>query len=116
LIRDGPQSIAQRWSRKATRLTKQVIDRLRLIHSEKRKTVYGLCKIPLDIQVDELVMWKQLTGDRRLSDAWQSATRGVGMRCRWRRGNWHAGFRCYGKRQRSPSAGLQSTPQRLLEI
>src|SRR6266481_5771085 len=47
----------------------QAIDRLRLIHSEKRKTVYILCSIPLDIPVDELVTWKQLTGDRRLSDA-----------------------------------------------
>ena len=47
----------------------QAIDRLRLIHTEKRKTVYILCSIPLDIPVDELVTWKQLTGDRRLSDA-----------------------------------------------
>lgn len=47
----------------------QAIDRLRLIHNEKRKTVYILCSIPLDIPVDELVTWKQLIGDRRLSDA-----------------------------------------------
>jgi hypothetical protein len=47
----------------------QAIDRLRLIHTEKRKTVYILCSIPLDIPVDELVTWKQLAGDRRLSDA-----------------------------------------------
>jgi hypothetical protein len=47
----------------------QSIDRLRLIHNEKRKTVYILCSIPLDIPLDELVTWKQLTGDRRLSDA-----------------------------------------------
>jgi hypothetical protein len=47
----------------------QAIDRLRLIHTERRKTVYILCSIPLDIQVDELVTWNQLTGDRRLSDA-----------------------------------------------
>ena len=47
----------------------QAIDRLRLIHSEKRQTVYILCSIPLDLPVDELVTWKQLTGDRRLSDA-----------------------------------------------
>jgi hypothetical protein len=47
----------------------QAIDRLRLIHNEKRKTVYILCSIPLDISVDELVTSKQLTGDRRLSDA-----------------------------------------------
>jgi hypothetical protein len=47
----------------------QAIDRLRLIHNEKRKTVYILCSIPLDLPVDELVTWKQLTGDRRLSDA-----------------------------------------------
>jgi hypothetical protein len=47
----------------------QAIDRLRLIHNEKRKTVYILCSIPLDLPIDELVTWNQLTGDRRLSDA-----------------------------------------------
>jgi hypothetical protein len=47
----------------------QAIDRLRLIHNEKRKRVYILCNIPLDLPIDELVTWKQLTGDRRLSDA-----------------------------------------------
>lgn len=47
----------------------QAIDRLRLIHNEKRKTVFILCNIPLDMPIDELVTWKQLTGDRRLSDA-----------------------------------------------
>jgi hypothetical protein len=47
----------------------QATDRLRLIHTEKRKTVYILCSVPLDIQIDELVTWKQLTGDRRLSEA-----------------------------------------------
>jgi hypothetical protein len=46
----------------------QAIDRLRLTHNEKRKTVYILCNIPLDIPIHELVTWKQLTGDRRLSD------------------------------------------------
>ena len=47
----------------------QAIDRLRLIHNERRKTVYILCNIPLDLPVDELVTWKQLIGDRRLIDA-----------------------------------------------
>jgi broad specificity phosphatase PhoE len=47
----------------------QAIDRLRLIHNEKRKTVYILCSIPLDLPIDELVTWKQLIGDRRLADA-----------------------------------------------
>jgi hypothetical protein len=47
----------------------QGIGRLRLIHSERRKTVYILCSIPLDIPIDELVTWRRLTGDRRLSDA-----------------------------------------------
>ena len=42
----------------------QAIDRLRLIHSERRKTVFILCSVPLDIPVDELVTWKQLIGDR----------------------------------------------------
>jgi len=32
------------------------IDRLRLIHTEKRKTVYILRNIPLDIPVDELLL------------------------------------------------------------
>ena len=47
----------------------QAIDRLRLIHSAREKTVYILCNIPLDLPIDELVTWKQLTGDRRWSDA-----------------------------------------------
>jgi hypothetical protein len=47
----------------------QAIDRLRLIHSERRKTVYILCNIPLDIPVDEFVRWKQLVGDSRLAAA-----------------------------------------------
>jgi hypothetical protein len=47
----------------------QAIDRLRLIHNEKRKTVYILCNIPLDIPVDELVTWRELAGDGRLTDA-----------------------------------------------
>jgi hypothetical protein len=47
----------------------QAIDRLRLIHSERRKAVYILCNIPLDIPVDEFVTWKQLVGDQRLADA-----------------------------------------------
>jgi hypothetical protein len=47
----------------------QAIDRLRLIHNEKRKTIYILCSIPLDLPIDELVTWKQLAGDRRLTDA-----------------------------------------------
>ena len=41
----------------------QAIDRLRLIHREKGKTVYILCSTPLDLPVDELVTWKQPTGD-----------------------------------------------------
>jgi hypothetical protein len=40
-----------------------------LIHNEKRKTVYILCNIPLDLEVDELMTWTQLTGDRKLSVA-----------------------------------------------
>ena len=47
----------------------QAIDRLRLIHSDRRKTVYILCNIPLDIPVDRLVTWEQLIPDRRLSRA-----------------------------------------------
>jgi len=44
----------------------QAIDRLRLIHSEREKTVVILCNIPLDLPVDELVTWRELVGDGRL--------------------------------------------------
>jgi len=44
----------------------QAIDRLRLIHSTREKTVYILCNIPLDIPVDEVVTWRELVGDGRL--------------------------------------------------
>src|SRR5215470_10957854 len=47
----------------------QAIDRLRLIHSPRRKTVYVLCNIPLDIPIDELVTWRELVGDGRLARA-----------------------------------------------
>jgi hypothetical protein len=47
----------------------QAIDQLRLIHSARRKTVYLLCNIPLDVPVDELVTWKQLIEDDRLKAA-----------------------------------------------
>jgi hypothetical protein len=47
----------------------QAIDRLRLIHSEREKTVYILCNIPLDIPVDELVTWRKLVGDGKLATA-----------------------------------------------
>jgi hypothetical protein len=61
----------------------QAIDRLRLIHNEKRKTVYILCNIPLDLPIDELVTWKQLTGDRRWSDALAECDARGGMRYHW---------------------------------
>jgi hypothetical protein len=47
----------------------QAIDRLRLVHSPREKTVYVLCNIPLDIPVDELVTWRELVGDGRLVKA-----------------------------------------------
>jgi len=47
----------------------QAIDRLRLIHSPREKTIIILCNIPLGIPVDELVTWRELAGDERLADA-----------------------------------------------
>ena len=47
----------------------QAIDRLRLIHSPRGKTVVILCNIPLDLPVDELVTWRELVGDDRLAEA-----------------------------------------------
>jgi hypothetical protein len=45
------------------------IDRLRLIHTERQKTVYILCNIPVGLWVDELVTWRQLVGDGKLAAA-----------------------------------------------
>jgi hypothetical protein len=47
----------------------QAIDRVRLIHSPRKKTVWILCNIPLGIPIDELVTWRQLAGDGRLARA-----------------------------------------------
>jgi hypothetical protein len=47
----------------------QAIDRLRLIHSPREKTVIILCNIPLGIPVDELVTWRQIVGDSKLATA-----------------------------------------------
>ena len=47
----------------------QAIDRLRLVHSRREKTVFILCNIPLDMPVDELITWQQLAGDGRLVKA-----------------------------------------------
>jgi hypothetical protein len=88
----------------------QAIDRLRLIHSERRKTVFILCSVPLDIPVDELVTWKQLIGDRRLSDALGDATRGAGTHCRWRRRSCAGSFPACGIRRRPPSIGPGKNP------
>jgi hypothetical protein len=47
----------------------QGIDRLRLIHSAREKTVFILCNIPLNIPLDKLVTWRELYGDSRLARA-----------------------------------------------
>jgi hypothetical protein len=47
----------------------QAIDRLRLIHRPREKTMYILCNIPLDLPVDGLVTWRELVGDGRLEQA-----------------------------------------------
>jgi hypothetical protein len=47
----------------------QAIDRLRLIHTQRPKTVLILCNILLGIPIDQLVTWRQLAGDGRLADA-----------------------------------------------
>jgi hypothetical protein len=94
----------------------QAIDRLRLIHTEKRKTVYILCSVPLDIPVDELVTWKQLTGDRRLSDTLAECdARDWDALPLWRPRNSPGSSRRSGPRRRPPNAGPQRTPQRHIE-
>jgi hypothetical protein len=62
----------------------QAIDRLRLIHNEKRKTVYILCNIPLDLPIDELVTGNSSLGTGGWPTPWPRVTNGDGMRCRWR--------------------------------
>jgi len=47
----------------------QAIDRLRLVHSPRKKTVVILCNIPLGLPVNDLITWRQLVGDGRLTEA-----------------------------------------------
>jgi hypothetical protein len=61
----------------------QAIDRLRLIHSPRKKEVCILCNIPLDIPVDELVTWRELVGDGRLTKALEMCERAAGKHCLW---------------------------------
>jgi hypothetical protein len=89
----------------------QAIGRLRLIHVKKPRRSTSCANIPLDIPVDELVMWKQLIGDRRLNDA---------LAERDERG-WDALplvakemprlFPIFGQRRNPPNAGTRRTPQ-----
>jgi hypothetical protein len=61
-----PPRSRRSWSRAGKpRLSRPLTD----CGSFTAKSVYILCNIPLDLPVDELVTWNQLTGDRRLSDA-----------------------------------------------
>jgi len=46
------------------RETLQVIDRLRLLRNTRLRHVFILCNIPLDIEVDRLVPWKELKQTR----------------------------------------------------
>jgi len=50
------------------RETLQAIDRLRLVRNDTPKQVYILCNVPLDIEVDELMTWRELTGSTLLND------------------------------------------------
>jgi hypothetical protein len=90
----------------------QAIDRLRLIHTEKRKTVYILCSVPLDIPIDELVAWNQLRGTGGWPTRWRSVTLGVGTRCRWRLRNLPGYSQTCGPPRRLQSAGTRRTPRR----
>jgi hypothetical protein len=47
----------------------QAIDRLRLIHTPRKKMVVILCNVPVDLPVDDLITWRQLVGDGRLTEA-----------------------------------------------
>ena len=56
----------------------QALDRSRLIHNEKIKTVILLSNLPLDIDVDELLTWGEIIhGGNRLERAWAAQTDGA---------------------------------------
>ena len=64
---------------KRERESAQAIDRVRLVHCDSPKSVLVLCNVPLDIDVDRLVSWKELViGGSRLQQAW---VRGGGVLC-----------------------------------
>lgn len=48
----------------------QAIDRLRLVHAPRQKEVILLSNIPLDIDVDELRSWDEVTRGSRIEQAW----------------------------------------------
>ena len=89
----------------------RAIDRLRLSHNQKRKTVYILCSIPLDLPIDELVTWRQLAGDPRLSGAlaecdargWDALPLAAEFLCRLFPKQWGA--------KRQSNAGSPKTPR-----
>ena len=56
----------------------QAVDRIRLIYPDQFKTVILLSKLPLDIDVDELLTWKEIiNGGNRFERAWAAQTSGV---------------------------------------
>jgi hypothetical protein len=65
----------------------QAIDRLRLIHSPRKKIVVILCNIPLGIPVDELVTWRELVGDGRLAQALEACEKNGWEALPWPRKN-----------------------------
>ena len=86
------------------------------ITQRKAETVYILCSIPLDIPVDELVTWKQLIGDRRLSDALAECdTRGWDALPLAPR-QFSRLFPDLWDTEKAAEAGSRRTPWRLIEI
>ena len=110
-ISHPPQKVGDLFGRLRTRVNLSAA-----ITQRKAETVYILCSIPLDIPVDELVTWKQLIGDRRLSDAlaecdargWDALPLAAKKLCWLFPRLWDTG--------RPPSIGPGRTPQRLINI
>ena len=50
----------------------QAIDRLRLVHAAKTKTVIVLSNLPLDLDVHEIRTWDELINGTRLEQAWDA--------------------------------------------
>jgi hypothetical protein len=84
-------------------------------HWQKRKTVHILCSLPLDLSVDELVTWKQLTGPPADCPTGGMLRAGLGRAAVGGQGDEPTVPSLWAM-PKAAERSLAKTPQRLIEI